>query len=549
MAERLLLQNGVFYRTGGRCVRGDLLIRDGHISEVGPNLRRSKGVFVCDLEGRLALPGLIDAHLHLEKVSSDLEKVHLGEARTVADVLSALEARAASTPKGAWIQTYDEDCTWSEKDLQESRLPRAEELDRVLPDHPALISSGNRGVLNTFGIHRLLAMSLDSETEEALRALEKRVRETIEGETFIKAIKRAIPPPDGDHRKNAVIHTMRALNRVGITGVVDPGRSDVPFEESWRLYSKIVAEKTATVRVALMARFPLENQGDRALSFLQASDIPTTERMSGVRTSPWLCFGGVKLIVDGEIETGWFRTPLPFPYGERTMKYLDNRKLFPVAQRAAARGHPVGIHALGGGAIDAVLDVLSAVDQRIDLSHLRFSLVYAFFPDKATFDCCRQMGIIASLQQPLVYTYAPEMLAVWGSEKAQQANPVHTWLNHGIPVAAGSDVLPFNPLLGIWSLVTRGTRLGTPLGTLEAVSISEAIDSYTWGGACLTRTETMQGALEVGCFADMAVLSENIIETPPESIPDVEVEATFVAGQCVYNSGAIGGLAEIDSRN
>ena len=108
---------------------------------------------------------------------------------------------------------------------------------------------------------------------------------------------------------------------------------------------------------------------------------------------------------------------------------------------------------------------------------------------------------------------------------------VRTRLKHSIKTAPGSNVLALDSLLEIRSLATLGTRLGgKPLGAKQAVSASETIDTCIWSGAYLMRTETMQGALEANRLAntDMTVLSENTTETPPESIPDAEVEATFV---------------------
>lgn len=127
MTKGLLLRNGVLHRRAAPPVRGDLLIQSGYIPEAERNLQSTNGVLACDLEGRLVLPRLIDAHLRLEKVSSDLETVRLGEVETVADVLSALESHAVSTSKDAWIQTFGEDCTWSGKTQQ--AVPVSEAID------------------------------------------------------------------------------------------------------------------------------------------------------------------------------------------------------------------------------------------------------------------------------------------------------------------------------------------------------------------------------------------------------------------------------------
>lgn len=542
-AEALLLRNGLFYTSPRDLIGGDLLIEDGSIVAFGSHLQRPKGLLSCDLERCLVLPGFIDSHLHLEKVAGDLEKVCLSDATCLADVLTALEAHTTEVPTNGWIQVYDEDCAWSEASLREGRLPSVSELDLALPNYPVFVSCGRRCVLNTLGMRKLCATDLDPNSKAALSSLGDRSLEVIEGEGLIKAIKQMIPTPGFEARKAAVIRAMHALNRVGITGVVDPGRSDVSFEESWQLYTEIAAEEKATVRVSLMARFPAQDQIRRALTFLRSRPIQPVDRW--FNESQWLRFGGVKLIADGEIETGWFRAPLRFPYDRGTIKHFDTEELFSVVWEAARHRCPLGIHALGGGASDMALGVLSEVDQEIPILPIRFSLIHAFFPDASTYERCRKMGIIASLQQPLVYAYAPQMVDAWRIDKAQQVNPVGVWLHQGITVAAGSDVLLFDPRLGLWSMVTRTTRLGTLLGRSSALSIAEAVSSYTCGGAYLTHSEGERGTIAPGFLADLTIFSENIFQVPSDSIPSIGIKAVLVGGRCVYSDGELNVLQDL----
>ena len=107
-------------------------------------------------------------------------------------------------------------------------------------------------------------------------------------------------------------------------------------------------------------------------------------------------------------------------------------------------------------------------------------------------------------------------------------------MDHGIFMALGSDILPIDPRVGLYAAVTRKGMSGEVYGPEERISIEEAIRGYTANGAWLTFEEEEKGTLEPGMLADLVVLSENILETDPEAILDVEVDMTVVNGVILY---------------
>src|SRR6185436_20779346 len=113
-------------------------------------------------------------------------------------------------------------------------------------------------------------------------------------------------------------------------------------------------------------------------------------------------------------------------------------------------------------------------------------------------DRASKIGVVISAQQLLVYAFAPTMLTCWGDERMQHVSPHRTWLDAGLVVAAGSDVVPFDPLLGIWSFVTRETRASGVVGPEQRVSREAALRMYTLNGAYLTFEEHIKGSLEPG---------------------------------------------------
>ena len=107
-------------------------------------------------------------------------------------------------------------------------------------------------------------------------------------------------------------------------------------------------------------------------------------------------------------------------------------------------------------------------------------------------------------------------------------------MEHGIFMALGSDILPIDPLVGLYAAVTRKGMSGEVYGPEERLTIEEAIRGYTRNAAWLTFEENEKGTLEPGMLADMVVLSEDLLTIAPERIRDVEVDITIVDGVVLY---------------
>ena len=89
-------------------------------------------------------------------------------------------------------------------------------------------------------------------------------------------------------------------------------------------------------------------------------------------------------------------------------------------------------------------------------------------------------------------------------------------------------------MVGLYAAVSRRGMSGEVYGPDEAITMEEAIRGYTLLGAYLNREEDTKGSLEPGKFADMVVLSEDLLSIDIERIMDVAVEQTYVNGELVY---------------
>ena len=95
--------------------------------------------------------------------------------------------------------------------------------------------------------------------------------------------------------------------------------------------------------------------------------------------------------------------------------------------------------------------------------------------------------------------------------------------------------MPYDPIFGIWTAVTRTGHDGKIYGADEGVSVKDAIKSYTFGTAYWNFDDQQRGSLEIGKVADMVILSGNLLTIDPDRIREIQVEKTIVAGTVLYS--------------
>ena len=111
-------------------------------------------------------------------------------------------------------------------------------------------------------------------------------------------------------------------------------------------------------------------------------------------------------------------------------------------------------------------------------------------------------------------------------------------MNYKIPIAASSDfpISVFNPLIGIYSLITRKDSQNNILNKSESISINEAIKLYTYYGAYICSQELIKGSIEVGKLADLIMLSNNPLDMEYENIKELKNLMTVINGKIVWES-------------
>jgi predicted amidohydrolase YtcJ len=518
----VLVADRAFTELEAIAIVGDHVMAVGNSDQMrslaGPQTR------LIDLKGRTVMPGLMDNHLH---GAGGGPGVDLSRARSVADVLSAVAARAKASAPGALIVSNSD---WHEAQLSEQRLPLRDDLDRAAPNNPVVLVRGgheyilNSAALKSFGID-------DKSVEPSGGRISRYAGGRLNGELVdtAKALAR-LPPPLPRSRDEQIadrIAEYKRLNAAGLTTVRHPGIS----VDDYRLIEEMRKRGLLTMRVNALLR----PGGD-------AAAVGRTLDQSGIQPDEgdeWLRAGGIKLAVDGGFEGGLMRTPYEEPWGEkgtfRGLQTIETERYMAIVSEVNKRGWRVATHAVGDAAIDLVLASYERANREHTIVARRWSIEHAFIGRADQLPRMKSLGVAISAQNHL-YLAGPSLVKYWGLERASLTTPVRTYLDAGLPVSSGTDspVVPFPPLWTLYHFVTRDTITGGVLGADQHVSRQEAIRMATINNAWLTFEEQTKGSLETGKLADLIVLSENPMTCTEHKLRDAEVLLTMVGGKIVY---------------
>jgi predicted amidohydrolase YtcJ len=479
---------------------------------------------VVDLRGRTVVPGLADNHLH---GAGGGPGVDLSGARTIAEVLDAIGARARSGP-GLVVTNSD----WHEGQLAEQRLPLRRDLDAVAPRNPVVVvRGGHELILNSVALERWQITKHTPQPEGG------RIGRYDDGELNGELVDRAkdlvklpAPPPrSAEERIGDQIAEYRTLHAAGLTTVRHPGGS----LEHYRMLEAIKRRGQLEMRVVFLLRPDVRQGPDSMRTALEASGLKPDEGDDRLR------IGGIKLGVDGGFEGGWMREPYARPW-DAGGRYRGLNTLpaapFTEAVRAANRlGWRVWTHAVGDAAIDEVLAGYEAADADTPIAGRRWGIEHAFIARPDHFPRMRKLGLGVSAQNHL-YLAGPVLAKYWGPERAARTTPMRAFLDAGLPTSAGTDspVVPYHPLRAIAHFVTRRTMSGVALGVDQKITREEALRASTVGNAWLSFEEHVKGTIEPGKYADLVVLSGDIMTCPDDQLERLTVLLTMVGGKTVF---------------
>lgn len=510
-----------------------MAIKDGLIVAIGTNKEvQALGTAAeYDLAGRTVIPGLGDNHYHSIGGGSGVD---LSGARRMQGVLDAIATRAAASGPGEVIVTNSD---WHEGQLAEQRLPYRDDLDKAAPDHPVVVvRGGHEYILSSAGLKRWNITRSTPEPEGG------RIGRYEDGRLNGELVDRAKslvtlpeqPAPSFEERVSALAEEYGLLNAVGLTNIRYAGGSP----ELYQAVQTLKERGQLTVRVTFLFRVPNSARLEDLEDLIAQWDARPGDG------DDWLRVGGVKLMVDGGYEGGWMREPYEEPWGKKGTYYglqtMPSEVYTQIVADLNNRGWRVATHAVGDAAMDLVLDAYEQANENKTIQDQRWSIEHGFMPRADQFPRMRKLGLLVSAQSHL-FVAGPILVKYWGAERARMVTPVKTYLDEGIILSTGTDspVNPYNPFWTLYHFITRNTIHAGMLGEGQRIDRVTALRISTLGNAALTFNEDSRGALEPGKFADLTVLSNNILSCPEEEIEDITAVMTIVDGKVVYKQSAL----------
>ncbi|MGH7071115.1 MAG: amidohydrolase, partial [Acetobacteraceae bacterium] len=249
-----------------------------------------------------------------------------------------------------------------------------------------------------------------------------------------------------------------------------------------------------------------------------------------------LRFGLVKLMTDGSIQGYTARLKWPGYYNGRPngLWNMAPDTLFQYLSAFHRAGFQIHVHANGDEASEVTLNAFERALSEAPRSDHRHTLQHCQMADASQFRRMAKLGLCANLFANHIYYWGDAHYAdTMGPDRANRMNATATANRLGVPIALHSDapITPLAPLFTAWCAVNRRTVSGRVLGPSERLDVAEALFAITIGAAYTLKLDAEIGSIEVGKFADFAVLEDDPTAVPPERLKDVRIWGTMLGGQ------------------
>jgi len=512
-------------------IREALAIRDGRILALGTSadIRRlaGNGTRIVDLQGRTVIPGLIDSHMHAIRAAQFFAtEVNWTGATSLQDALARMRDAARARP-GDWLIVAG---GWTERQFKESRRPTQRELEAAASGNPAYVQLGYQWAVLTDSAWRALKIASDADLPAGGR-FERDAAGALTGavtgpQAAIVALFDRLPKPTYGQKVEGTLRFFRELNRLGMTGVVDPGGNNLAAPD-YEALLEVWHRRQLTVRVAYaLCSQTTGNEFDELKQLTQLLPMRFGDDM--------LRFNGI-----GErITTAMYNNDRPTE--------ADKDRFYEIALWAARRGMALTIHWSRDASADHLLSVFERVNAQVGIAPLRWSIAHLDDASEQTLKRMKALGVGWTMQDAM-YFGGDGFLQQRGREAGLRTPPLETARRIGVVIGAGTDahrVASYNPFTALQWLLDGKSVGGTQLrGPAETPSRLDALRMYTIGSAWFSFDDDVRGSLEVGKLADLAVLSRDFMTVPVEQIGGIESMMTMVGGRVVHASGPFASLA------
>lgn len=529
-----------------------MAVQDGRIVAIGTEDEiarlRGEATRVIDAAGRTVLPGFVESHLHLFVGAAEIDDLQLAGVEGFEALKDAARRFASERPDAPFLMAQGADYGILENGERVTR----HHLDRIIADRPFAMTAAdhhtvwaNTKALEMAGILEGRKLGPGNEIvmgEDGLANGELRESEAFGPVMKVAGRERVSlglhtggephPAPTTAERIADIAIMKRGLDyaaRHGITSIHNMDGNVYQLD----LLAEIEAAGDLNVRVRVPFHFK---------NFMELADLEKASRMAKAYDSDWLSSGYVKMFCDGVLDgfTAVMLEPYPGRGDWRGEPLFSPERFKEIAVEIDRRGLQIAVHAIGDGAVRMTLDAYEAARKASGPRDSRHRIEHIEVTTEADIPRFAELGVVASMQPshpPGAMDFPLEpTVSVIGPERWPTSYPTRTLKEAGAAICFASDwpVADINVLRNVQASVTR-KKWADDLPD-QSLTLHEALEAYTAGGAYVGFAEDRLGRLKEGYLADFIVLTGDIEEVAPDAIGSLDIALTICGGRVSYEA-------------
>ncbi|MEO8150308.1 MAG: amidohydrolase family protein [Bacteroidia bacterium] len=493
-------------------------VKDGKIIATGSKeeILKYDAKEQIDLKGKFVYPGFIDAHCHFYGYGVDLKKINLTGTKSFADVIDTV-IKYKDKKFSGWIFGRG----WDQNDWEVKQYPDKTQLDSLFPDVPVFLMriDGHAALVN----QKAIDIAKLSDTSSIIGGEFEKANAKLTGlliDNAVDLVKDLIPLPSRENEIEALLNAQKNCFAVGLTTIDDAGLE----------YQNILLiDSLQKLDQLKMRYYAMITYNDSNKNYFYKTGKIKTDRLN-------VC--SFKLYGDGAL--GSRGACLLEDYADMKghrgflLHPLDSFQI--IADDVAKHDFQLCTHAIGDSANRLMLNVYG---KALAGNDLRWRIEHAQVVNENDFALFGKYKVIPSVQP----THATSDM-YWadvrlGKERIKGAYAYKQLMKSYSMIAAGSDfpVEDINPLYGFYAAVVRRDKQNYPdfgFQTENAISRIEALKAMTIWAAYSNFEEKEKGSLEPGKFADFVILENDLMTSPPASLWQIKVLATYINGEKIY---------------
>lgn len=544
-AADLILRNGIIATMNDSLpLAQSIAIKDGKILFVGSNSNIGKFIGsstnLIDLNGKFVIPGFNDSHAHFLGLGESLQNLDLRSAKNWDEIILLVKDAVSKSKPGQWIigRGWHQEKFNPVPNPNVNGYPIHQELSKISPNNPVMLSHASGHAifanLKAMEIANITAKTKNPDggtivrdkNGNAIGVFEENAENLIR-KYYDEYLAKRTPEEIIDHYK--VIAKLAADDclKKGITSCADAGQ---PFE-TIDMLKKFADNNQLNVRLNVMVGDTYENMKEKISNY----------KLDGYGNG-FLTVRSIKQYIDGALGSrgAWLSKPysdLPNHLGSNVTPLSDLKK---ISELAIAKGFQMRIHAIGDKGNQEVLNLYEEVFKNNPTkNNLRWCIEHAQHLTAEDIPRFGKLGVMAAMQSVHCTSDMNFVPLRLGDKRAKEG--AYVWrklIYSGAIICNGTDapVEDINPIECFYSAVTRKNKEGKSFYPDQVMTREEALKSYTVNGAFASFEEKVKGSLAIGKYADIVVLSNNLLECDEKEITNTKVLYTLVNGKILYQA-------------